>query len=92
MAIGAAIVLRPIKPAVPAHEHADEATGGMVDMTDEHTKGAISKARGKVEESLGKLTGNRQQQVKGKARQVQGVAQQGLGDVQDAVRGPKHTP
>jgi len=32
-------------------------------MTDEHTKGAISKAQGKVEEWLGKLTGNRQKQA-----------------------------
>jgi uncharacterized protein YjbJ (UPF0337 family) len=91
MVIGAAIVLRPIEPVVPAHEHAqaEEAPGGMIDMTDEHTKGAISKARGKVEEGLGKLTGNRQQEAKGKVRQVQGDAQKGLGDVQDAVRGPR---
>lgn len=58
-------------------------------MTDEHTKGAVSKVQGKVEEGLGKLTGNRQQEVKGKARQVQGGAQEGLGDIQDAVRKPK---
>jgi len=38
-------------------------------MTDEHTKGAISKTK-----------------------QVQGDAQKGLGDVQDAVRGPKDKP
>jgi len=56
-------------------------------MTDEHTKGAISKVRGKVEEGLGKLTGDRSQQAKGKVRQVQGEGQEGLGDLQDAVRG-----
>ena len=28
-------------------------------MTDQHTKGAINKAKGKVEEGLGKLTGDR---------------------------------
>jgi uncharacterized protein YjbJ (UPF0337 family) len=89
MAMGAAIVLRPNEPVVPAHQHLDESTGGMIDMTDEHTKGAISKVQGKVEEGLGKLTGNRQQQLRGKARQVQGDAQKGLGDVQDTVRGPK---
>ena len=61
-------------------------------MTDEHTKGALSKARGKIEEGLGKLTGNRPQQARGTVRQVQGQAQEGLGDVQDAVRGPKATP
>jgi uncharacterized protein YjbJ (UPF0337 family) len=61
-------------------------------MTNEHTKGAISKVQGKAEEGLGKLTGNRQQQAKGKARQIKGVAQEGLGNVQDAVRGPKDQP
>ena len=60
-------------------------------MTDEHTKGAISKAKGKVEEVAGKLTGNRRQEAKGKARQVQGAAQQGLGDIGDAVRRSEKT-
>ena len=55
-------------------------------MTDEHVKGALSKAQGKVEEGLGKLTGDKKQQARGKVRQVQGAAQQGLGDVQDALR------
>ena len=55
-------------------------------MTDEHTKGTISKAKGIVEEEAGKLTGNRRQEARGKAKQIQGAAQQGLGDVQDAVR------
>ena len=58
-------------------------------MTDEHTKGAISKATGKVEEGLGKLTGNKAQELHGKVKQVQGAGQEGLGDIQDAVRGPK---
>ena len=61
-------------------------------MTDEHTKGAISKVQGKLEEGLGKLTGNRQQRAKGKARQVKGVAQEGLGDIQDSVRKPRGKP
>lgn len=87
--VGAAIALRPVKPVVPAHEQADASTGGIADMTDEHTKGATSKVQGKVEEGLGTLTGNRQQQAKGKARQVKGDAQKALGDVQDAIRGPR---
>jgi uncharacterized protein YjbJ (UPF0337 family) len=58
-------------------------------MTDEHTKGAISKARGKFEELLGSLTGNKTTKVEGQARQVQGAAQDGLGDVQDAVKSSK---
>lgn len=58
-------------------------------MTDEHIKGAISKASGTIEEGLGRLTHNREQQARGKAKQVQGIAQKGLGDVQDAIRGPK---
>jgi uncharacterized protein YjbJ (UPF0337 family) len=61
-------------------------------MTDEHIKGDISKAKGKVEEGLGRLTGDRQQEAHGKARQLQGDAQKGLGDVQDAVRGLKKKP
>lgn len=61
-------------------------------MTDEHTKGTISKVRGKIEVWLGRLTGNKGQQVKGHARQVQGAGQQGLGDVQDAVRGSGTKP
>lgn len=58
-------------------------------MTDEHTKGTISKVQGWIEQRLGKLTGDREQRAHGKAKQVQGTAQQGLGDVQDAIRGPK---
>lgn len=58
-------------------------------MTDEHTKGAISKATGKVEEGLGKLTGNQEQELHGKVKQVQGTGQEAMGDIQDAVRGPK---
>jgi uncharacterized protein YjbJ (UPF0337 family) len=60
-----------------------------VDMTDEHIKGAVSKAKGTIEEGLGKLTHNRKQQAHGKATQVQGAAQSGLGDVQDKLRRPK---
>jgi uncharacterized protein YjbJ (UPF0337 family) len=87
--IGAAIALRQDEPVVPVTRHADESAGGVIDMADEHTKGAISKAEGKVEEGLGKLTGDREKQAHGKAKQVQGVAQKTLGDVQDAIRGPK---
>jgi uncharacterized protein YjbJ (UPF0337 family) len=87
--VGAAIALRPTEPVVPAHEQAEESAGGAIDMSDEHTKGAISTAQGKVEEGLSKLTGDKEAQVHGKAKQVQGAAQKGLGDVQDAIRGPK---
>ncbi len=58
-------------------------------MTNEHTKGAISKAKGTIEEGLGKLTHNRTQEARGKAKKVQGAAQNGLGDIQDTVRRPK---
>jgi uncharacterized protein YjbJ (UPF0337 family) len=61
-------------------------------VTDEHVKGTLSKAQGKVEEGLGKVTGNKQEQARGKGRQVQGNAQKGLGDIQDAVRKPKNRP
>jgi uncharacterized protein YjbJ (UPF0337 family) len=59
-------------------------------MTDEHTKGAISKVTGKVEEALGKLTGNKRQELHGSVKQVQGAGQEALGDVQDALRRPDH--
>ena len=55
-------------------------------MNDEHAKGTVNKAQGRVQEGLGKLAGDRSQQAKGEAKQVQGSAQQGLGDVQDAVK------
>lgn len=89
LVVGAAIALRPTEPAVPAHEEAEASLGGTIDMSDEHTKGAISTAEGKVEEGLGKLTGDKEAQAHGKAKQVQGAAQKGLGDVQDAIREPK---
>ena len=54
------------------------------DMTDEQTKGAISKARGRVEAAVGKLTGNRRGQLQGQVRQVKGSAQEALGDLQAA--------
>jgi uncharacterized protein YjbJ (UPF0337 family) len=74
--------------------HDDVGTPGRrtTAMTDEHVKGTLSQARGKVEEGLGKVTGNKKEQVRGKARQVQGSAQKGLGDVQDAARTPKTRP
>jgi uncharacterized protein YjbJ (UPF0337 family) len=59
---------------------------GTIEMTDEHAKGALSKARGTVEEGLGKVTGDKKTEATGKARQVKGDAQGVLGDVQDAVR------
>jgi len=55
-------------------------------MTNEHTKGAISKVRGTIEEAVGKVTGDRRGQARGKVRQVQGELQEGLGDIQDAAR------
>jgi uncharacterized protein YjbJ (UPF0337 family) len=59
-----------------------------IEMTDEHTKGDINKAKGKVDEGIRKLTGDRKGQIKGKAKQVQGSAQQTLGDIQDIARLP----
>ena len=57
-------------------------------MSEEHTKGTLNKAQGKVIEGYGKLTGNRRDQARGKAKQVQGYAQQRLGSIADAVRRP----
>jgi len=86
--VGAAIVLRSTEPVLQPHEQADRPAGGMIDMTDEHTKGAITKTKGTLEEGLGKLTGDKDEQAHGKAKQVQGDAQQKLGDIQDAIREP----
>ncbi len=87
--VGAVIALRPTEPVAPIGEHADTSAKGMIDMTHEHTKGTVSKATGTIEEGLGTLTGDKEMQVHGKAKQVQGNAQKGLGEVRDAIRGPK---
>ena len=57
-------------------------------MANEHTKGVISEAQGKVEDGFGALTGNRRLQAEGRARQVKGAAQKALGTIQDAARKP----
>jgi uncharacterized protein YjbJ (UPF0337 family) len=87
--VGAAIALRPIKPDVPTHEGAAVPPGGIAGLTDEHTRGAISTAEGKSEEGLATLTGGKERPAHGRARQVQGATPKSLGDVQDAIRGPK---
>jgi uncharacterized protein YjbJ (UPF0337 family) len=89
LVMGAAIALRRTEPAVPIGEQADTSADGLIDPTDEHTTGAISKATGTIEEGLGKLTGDKEQQVHGKFKEVQGDAQKTLGDVQDAILEPK---
>ncbi|MBI2762360.1 MAG: CsbD family protein [Chloroflexi bacterium] len=61
-------------------------------MADQHIKGTVSRARGRIEETAGKLTGDRRTEAKGKLRQVQGKAQQGLGDVQDVVDKARKEP
>ncbi len=58
-------------------------------MTDEHVKGTVSQAQGKVEEAFGKLIGDRRRQRRGRSRQVQGFAQMRLGDLQDALGGTR---
>jgi uncharacterized protein YjbJ (UPF0337 family) len=58
-------------------------------MSTEHTKGTVSKVKGKLEQAVGKVTGKKELEAKGTLRQVQGDAQKGLGDVQDAVRKPR---
>jgi len=85
LVLGAAIVLRPIEPETASQPHRAPHRRA-IHMTDEHTKGAMSTAQGKVEEALGKMTGDKEEQAHGKAKQAQGHAQKVLGDVQDAVR------
>jgi uncharacterized protein YjbJ (UPF0337 family) len=69
--------------SIDEHVHDNLGSG---DMTNQRTKGTISKTQGKIEEVFGKLTGDRREEAKGKIRQVLGDAQRGLGEVQDAVR------
>jgi len=86
LVLGAAIFLRPIMPATGRQALRDVEAQGIPNMTDQHIKGDISKAQGKVEEEVGKVTGDEPKQAQGKIRQVQGEIQNGLGDVQDASR------
>jgi hypothetical protein len=55
-------------------------------MTDEHTKGAISKEQGSSEERLRALTGDRKPKTRGKGKPTQDDPQRRPGDVVDAVR------
>jgi hypothetical protein len=57
--LGAAIVLRPIEPET-ASQPRRAPHRRTIHMTDEHTKGALSTAEGKVEEALGRVTGDKE--------------------------------
>ncbi len=58
-------------------------------MTDEHTKGTSTKAKGEIEETAGKVTGNKEQEAHGQVKQVEGEAQKAAADIQDAVQNPR---
>jgi uncharacterized protein YjbJ (UPF0337 family) len=91
LAIAAAIALRPIEPEA-ASQPRRAPHRRTTDMTDEHTKGTLSTAQGKLEAALGRVTGDKEEQAHGKAKQIQGHAQKVLGDVQDAIRESKDKP
>ena len=61
-------------------------------MTDQRTKGPISRARGTIERAFGRLTGNRREELRGTARQVQGHTQQAIGGIGDAVHKDRTEP
>jgi uncharacterized protein YjbJ (UPF0337 family) len=53
-------------------------------MNQDHVKGGLKDAGGKVQEEVGKLTGNEKQQLKGLKNQAEGKVQKGVGDVKEA--------
>jgi uncharacterized protein YjbJ (UPF0337 family) len=55
-------------------------------MSEEHVKGAVEKAGGRVKEAAGALTGNERLKSEGKLDQVKGTAHQAWGDVKDAAK------
>jgi uncharacterized protein YjbJ (UPF0337 family) len=55
-------------------------------MSEEHVKGGLEKAGGRIEEAAGALVGNDRLKADGQLDQVKGGAHQAWGDVKDAAR------
>jgi uncharacterized protein YjbJ (UPF0337 family) len=55
-------------------------------MSEEHIKGGLEKAGGRIKEAAGTLTGNERLKSEGRLDQVKGGAHQALGDVKDAAK------
>jgi uncharacterized protein YjbJ (UPF0337 family) len=55
-------------------------------MSEEHVKGGLEKAGGRIKEAAGALTGNERLKSEGQLEQVKGSAHQAWGDVKDAAK------
>ncbi len=55
-------------------------------MSEEHVKGGLEKAGGRIKEAAGALTGNERLKSEGQMDQVKGSAHQVWGDVKDAAK------
>src|ERR1700733_268755 len=59
---------------------------GVQAMGEEHLKGGLEKAAGRIKEAAGALTGNERLKSSGQLDQVKGGARQAWGDVKDAAK------
>ena len=55
-------------------------------MSEEHLKGGLEKAGGRIKEAVGALVGNEGLKVEGQFDQVKGAAHQAWGDVKDGAK------
>jgi uncharacterized protein YjbJ (UPF0337 family) len=55
-------------------------------MSEEHVKGGLEKAGGRIKEAAGALVGNQRLKTEGQFDQVKGDAHQAWGDVKDAAK------
>ena len=55
-------------------------------MSEEHVKGGLEKAGGRIKEAAGALVGNERLKSEGQLDQVKGGAHQAWGDVKDAAK------
>jgi uncharacterized protein YjbJ (UPF0337 family) len=55
-------------------------------MSEEHVKGGLEKAGGRIKEAAGALVGNERLKSEGQLDQAKGGAHQAWGDVKDAVK------
>jgi uncharacterized protein YjbJ (UPF0337 family) len=55
-------------------------------MSEEHIKGGLEKAGGRIKEAVGALAGDERLKAEGQLDQVKGGAHQAWGDVKDAAK------
>jgi uncharacterized protein YjbJ (UPF0337 family) len=55
-------------------------------MSEEHIKGGLEKAGGRIKEAVGALAGDEHLKAEGQVDQVKGGAHQAWGDVKDAAK------